>query len=181
MTVEDFKIKVLPVNNKLFRFARRLLNEREEAEDAVQEVFIKLWKHRKNLDKLDNIEAYAMRITRNHCIDKLKMKKNLSFETNDYKKETIFVNSGPDRLLELKETVGKVNTIIDTLPEQLKSIIELRDRHGYTLEEIGEIMKMNAVNVRVSLSRARKKVREVLQKTYDYGSGENTSFAQEIL
>ncbi len=81
MTVEEFEIKILPVNIKLFQFARRFLHEKEEAEDAVQEVFIKLWKHRNNLDKLENVEAYAMKITRNHCIDKLIMKKNVVFET----------------------------------------------------------------------------------------------------
>jgi len=181
MTIEEFEIKVLPVNSKLFQFARRLLYEREEAEDAVQEVFIKLWKHRKSLDKLDNIEAYAMRITRNHCLDRIKMKKNLILKTNDYKKENVINNTNPENLLELKETVNKVNKIINSLPEKQKTVIELRDRYGYTLEEIGEIMKMNAGNVRVCLSRARRKVREIIRKTYEYGSGENKRFAEEVL
>ncbi len=100
---------------------------------------------------------------------------------NEYKKTNIAVNSSPDKLLEMKETVEKLKSIIDTLPEQQKTVIELRDRDGYTFDEIAEIMKMNAVNVRVCLSRARKKVRELLQKTYEYGSGKDKRITEEIL
>jgi len=181
MTVEEFKIKVIPVNSKLYQFARRLLNNKEEAEDVVQEIFLKLWKIRDHLENLNNIEAYAMRMTRNFCIDKLKKTKTVSLETNDFKKEIGNLETAPDSQLEIKETVEKVKRIINELPEQQKTIIELRDRDGYSLKEIGEIMKMNAVNVRVSLSRARKKVKEVLTNNYDYGSGKSRNIAREVL
>lgn len=181
MTVEEFKIKVIPVNSKLYQFARRLLNNKEEAEDVVQEIFLKLWNIRDKLETLNSIEAYAMRMTRNFCIDKLKTTKTVSLETKDYKMEIANAETAPDNQLVFKETVEKVKKIINKLPEQQKTIIELRDRDGYSLQEIAEIMKMNAVNVRVNLSRARKKVKEVLINNYDYGSGKSRNIAGEVL
>ncbi|MFC2128384.1 RNA polymerase sigma factor [Bacteroidota bacterium] len=181
MTVEEFKIKVIPVNSKLYKFAIRFLFIREEAEDAVQEVFIKLWELRNDLENIENIEAYAMRMTRNLCIDKIKAKKTVSIETQNYNNKLFQLEDGPENKLILKETVEKVGRIINELPENQKTIIELRDRDGYSFEEISKIMKMSAVNVRVCLSRARRKVKEILNKTYDYGSGTDTNIAGKIL
>lgn len=75
MELEDFKIKVIPLKGKLFRFAKRLMNSREEAEDIVQEVFIRLWNRREKLDEYRSIEALAMVTTRNLCLDKIKQRK----------------------------------------------------------------------------------------------------------
>ena len=78
MTPEEFKTRLLPVKNKLFRFALSLLQNRQEAEDSVQEVYIKMWKMRNDLGKYKSTEALMMTITRNHCLDKLKSKKKQS-------------------------------------------------------------------------------------------------------
>ena len=75
MNVDDFKIKLLPAKNKLFRIALRLLNDSIEAEDAVQEVYMKLWLKRDEIDEFINPEAFAVTVTKNHCIDKLRTKK----------------------------------------------------------------------------------------------------------
>jgi len=75
MTVETFKIEVLPLKHKLYRFAKRLLKNATEAEDIVQEVFIRLWSRREKLSEYKSIEAFAMTITKNLCLDNLKSKK----------------------------------------------------------------------------------------------------------
>ena len=74
MTRQEFKTHILPIKNKLFRFSFNIVNDRAEAEDVVQEVFIKLWKQRDNIGEIKNIEAWCMRVTRNLSIDKMRSK-----------------------------------------------------------------------------------------------------------
>src|SRR5882757_10727675 len=72
MNFEMFESRVLPVKNKLFRFAFRLLGSSEEAKDVVQEVFIKIWNGRDQMEQIQNMEAWCMRITKNLSLDRLR-------------------------------------------------------------------------------------------------------------
>ena len=72
MTLEAFQNLVFPVKNKLYRFAFRLLGNNEEAKDVVQEVMIKVWSGRDQLDQVQNMEAWCMRITKNLSLDRLR-------------------------------------------------------------------------------------------------------------
>ena len=65
MVAKDFKTSVLPVSNKLLRFATHFLRDEDQARDVVQDVFLKLWQRKETLDDVENIEAFAMRMTRN--------------------------------------------------------------------------------------------------------------------
>ena len=76
MTTEEFKSEVLPVKNKLYRLALRLIGDAEEAQDIVQEIFLRLWSKREKLREYRSIEAFAMTMTRNLCLDKLKSPAN---------------------------------------------------------------------------------------------------------
>ena len=69
MVARDFKTTVLPVSKKLLRFATHFLKDEDEAHDVVQDVFLKLWQKRDTLGEIENIEAFAMRMTRNRCLD----------------------------------------------------------------------------------------------------------------
>jgi len=168
MNLEDFKRKVLPLKNKLYRFANRLLEDREEAEDMVQEVFIKLWNRRDKLDEYRSVEALAMVTIKNLCLDKLKSRKIKSERMMDLKNEMI--DSQQDQKKDLTDIIFKIHQIIQTLPEQQRLIIQLRDIEGYDFEEIAELLDMNENAVRVNLSRARKKIRESLtvSRIYEY-------------
>jgi RNA polymerase sigma-70 factor (ECF subfamily) len=64
MTTEDFKQRVLPVKDKLYRLARRILNDVEESEDVVQEVFYRLWARKDEISGYKSIEAFAMIVTK---------------------------------------------------------------------------------------------------------------------
>ena len=72
MTIQTFKSNVFPVQAKLFRLAKTMLPDEEDAEDTVQEALLKLWQNRHNLTNYRSIEALAMVITKNLCLDKLK-------------------------------------------------------------------------------------------------------------
>ena len=160
MTAEEFKFRLLPARNKLFRFALSFLSNREEAEDAVQEVYLKMWKMRDDLGKYKSPEALMMTITRNHCLDKLKTKKNKAFTLNPGRDETPGENTHD--LVEQTDMVSKVKQIIRHLPEQQRTVVHLRDVEGYAFEEITEITGYDLNYIRVNLSRGRKKIKETL-------------------
>ncbi len=169
MNSNEFKNLVLPYGKKLFHFARLLLKDDHLAQDAVQEVYLRLWNMRNELIKINNLEAFAIKIIKNWCLDRLKLKKPVFIENYttgfDHQKE----NQEPYKELERNEKIKNLYRILDTLPEQQKIVIKLRDIDGFDFEEIAEITEMNDVTIRVNLSRARKKIREELIKMDSYG------------
>ena len=154
------------MKHKLFRFAGRLLQNIPDAEDVVQEVFIRLWDRRDALKQYRSVEAFAMTIAKNLCLDRLKSKRNRQDEFTEKHEQADSLT--PYHHVEMKDSFQKVNQIIGILPEQQRMIIQLRDVEGYEYEEIEEITGMNQNAIRVNLSRARKQVRELMKKQYNY-------------
>ncbi|MDO6812466.1 RNA polymerase sigma factor [Tenacibaculum soleae] len=167
MNQSDFLKVVLPFKDKVFRLAKRLLVSREEAEDATQELIFKLWRNKEKLSGYKNVEAFAMTMTKNYCYDRLKSKQasNLTLVHSNYKeKETSL-----DKKVEHNDSVSLVHKLIEKLPEQQKTIIQLRDIEQYDFDEICKMVDMKPTAVRVALSRARKTIREQLIKQHNYG------------
>ena len=167
MTQTEFLNIVMPFKDKVFRLAKRLLVSTEEAEDATQEVLMKLWHNKAKIEEYKNVEAFSMTMTKNFCFDKLKSKQaqNLKIVHNNYEDG----NTSLQKQIELNDSVNWVARIIEDLPEQQKLIIQLRDIEEYDLDEIAEMLDMNNTAVRVTLSRARKTIREKLTNTHNYG------------
>ncbi|MCF6167070.1 sigma-70 family RNA polymerase sigma factor [Lutibacter sp.] len=167
MKQSEFLKTVMPFKDKVFRVAKRLLVSTEEAEDATQELFFKLWKNRSKLKDYKNIEAFAMTMTKNYCFDRLKSKQanNLKLIHSNYKEK----NTSLDRRMELNDSVSIVHQLIENLPEQQKLIIQLRDIEQYEFVEIAEMLNLQPTAIRVTLSRARKTIREQLIKQHNYG------------
>ncbi|KAB1156290.1 RNA polymerase sigma factor [Flavobacterium luteum] len=167
MNQNEFVLLIAPFKDKVFRLAKRLLISTEEAEDATQEVLVKLWSKDESLNKYTSVEAFAMTITKNYCLDQLKSKRagNLKIV------HTNFADSEPrlDKKVEDRDSLNWVEKIIDQLPEQQRLIIQLRDIEQYEFEEIAKILVMNETAIRVALSRARKTIREFMIKTHSYG------------
>jgi RNA polymerase sigma-70 factor (ECF subfamily) len=163
----EFINHVKPFKDKMFRLAKRLLVSTEEAEDATQEVLVKLWNKNHVLEQYTSSEAYAMTITKNHCLDVLKSKRatNLQIVHNNY----IENGSSLQQKVEDSDSWNWVEKWINELPEQQKLIIQMRDIEQYEFAEIAEIMEMNEATIRVALSRARKTIREKLTNTHNYG------------
>ncbi len=166
MKSSEFKLLVLPHSSRLYRMAFRLMNNREEAEDIVQEVYVKLWGMRKELSNYNSLEALAVRITRNLCLDNLRRRKvNQNAMKAEQMKEAMHSVS-PAEQLEKKEEAEMIHTLIAALPEPQRSLVHLRHLEGKEYEEISEMVNMNVNAIRVSISRARKQMREMLEKQY---------------
>ncbi len=166
MKQKEFLTTVLPFKDKLYRLAKRLLVSSEEAEDAVQEVFLKLWNGKQKIKNYKNPEAFAITMTKNYCLDRLKSKQagNLKIVHSNYQN-----SENIEKAVEANDGVSLVFKIMETLPEQQRMILQLRDVEQFEFAEIAEMLESNETAVRVALSRARKTVREQLIKQYNYG------------
>ncbi|WPY97486.1 sigma-70 family RNA polymerase sigma factor [Christiangramia sp. OXR-203] len=162
-----FLSHINPVKDKIYRLALRLLTSRDAAEDATQEVILKLWSRKNKIKHYANVEAFAMTVTKNYCLDQLKLKQNnnLRIVHQNYESKQIPLHTE----IELNDEMQWLGRIVDSLPEQQKLIFQLRDVEQYDYDEIAKITNMNQTAIRVSLSRARKAIREKLIKKHNYG------------
>lgn len=159
MIAKDFKTNVLPVSKKLLRFATHFLKDEDEAKDVVQDVFLKLWQKRDELEEIENIEAFAMRMTKNRCIDAVRANKSVPIDAETDRKlkaKTVDVHSQ----FEFTESANQIKILINKLPDLQRTVMQMRDVEQMTYEEIAEVTELNANAIRVNLSRARKKVRD---------------------
>jgi len=170
MDLKTFTQRVLPSQGRLFRLAKLFLRNREEAEDTLQEVLLKLWTHRQQLESYQSVEAFAVQMTRNLCLDKLKSK-SYQTTTGDLDLHDVSTDSiSPYQQTELADSAALMRQLIEALPEQQKLILHLRDVEEYSFEEIQEVTGMTVNNIRVILSRARKEVRDGYLKANKYES-----------
>ena len=160
MTHAEFKKRFLPLQSMLFREAYRLLCDKFEAEDAVQNLYMKLWEQREELKSLVSPEAYCRKILKNICIDRwryLKMRED-DVLVND---EILACDDPPN--IEMREGEQCIKDFIRRLPDLQRRVMEMR-MNGCEFEEIESVTGLSAVNIRVIVSRVRKRIRELYNK-----------------
>lgn len=163
----EFINLVQPFKDKLYRLAHRLLVSAEEAEDVTQEMLLRLWTKKEILNQYKSVEAFAMTMTKNYCLDQLKSKRasHLKIEKADFVDNSTQLSNQ----LESNDSLNWIDKIMKQLPEQQKLVIQLRDIEQYDFNTIAEMLDMNETAVRVTLSRARKTIREKMLKAHEYG------------
>ena len=167
--MDAIKELITPIQDKLFRFALRMVGSVEEAEDVVQEVWIKLWKQKDYLDKIQNVEAWCMQLTRNISIDHLRSKHRRTegldgvrqFESHDHT---------PDLALSKKDLFQRIQHMMNDLPEQQRDVMHLRDIEGYAYQEIGHMLNLSLNQVKLNLFRARTTIRKQIEQLQAYDS-----------
>ncbi len=166
MSQQLYKQQILPIRSQLQYVAMRMLGDEQDAEDAVQEVLLKLWQNVDSLSNYNNVAAFATTVLKNHCLDKIKLRKNNEpLDVLTHNESTI---DNPYLLLERKSNDELIKAIVANLPELQRIILRMKDIEDYDIEEIAEITGSKVDAVRMNLSRARKKVRdEFLRITED--------------
>jgi RNA polymerase sigma-70 factor (ECF subfamily) len=162
MDDHQFKEKVLPLSHRLFGLCVKIIGNNDEAKDALQDIFVKLWTSRDSLESIKNIEAYAVTITRNYCLDKLRLRKeNISIE-----KIYLYDDSEDQVSLEYTENykLNLINSALTELTPIQQKVFVMRDIERMSFEEISINLGITEENIRVSLSRSRKKLRELVKE-----------------
>ena len=163
MPASLFKQLLLPLYPRLQRVALRLLGNAEDAEDMVQEVYMKLWSKRDALPDVQDVEAYCVTLTKNMCIDRLRIAEADKADVDEVP-TMLAATDDVEAQVERHDAVEQVQRIIGTLPEHQQQVITLRDMEDCSFEEIAEQTGLTAVNVRMLLSRARRTIRERFKK-----------------
>ena len=169
MNLEAFQNRVLPAKNKLYRFALKFLGNEEEAKDVVQEVFVRVWNGRHQMNEVQNWEAWCMRITKNLSLDRIR---SMSRKQTQPIEEVYHIRQdslSPHESAVIQESMNQIDRFIAGLPEKQRQVIRLRDVEGYSYNEICEILELDMNQVKVNLFRARNAVREKITKINAYG------------
>lgn len=153
----NFDELVSGLQSKLYRFALRITGHTAEAEDVVQEVFIKLWNHRQDWENLRNAEAWCMHLTRNLSIDRYRKYQR----QQDLLQQNVHLqrNVSPEEQ-HAQEAMDQIRQCMLQLPEKQRLIMHLRDIEGLSYEEISDTLEIPLDQVKVYLHRARQKIKE---------------------
>ena len=140
--------------------ARYILKDDQEAEDATQDAFVKLWHHQHKIDQ-ELVKPWLMKVTRNGCLDRLRRRRNnVEFEESHMAEEA----SGPSDDLASGELGGWLKRAIEGLKEPYRSLVVLRDVHHHSYEDVAGMLELSLSQVKVYLHRARKELREQLSE-----------------
>lgn len=161
MNQETFRSTVFVLKDEMYRFAKRFLVSSDEAEDLVQDLMLKFWQKKDELQNL-NLKSYVLKCVKNECLNKLKhesVKQNFAdFQLHRSELYQMETNN-------LRE---KIISFINQLPEKQKMVIHLKDVEEYDVGEISEMLEMEENAVRVNLMRARQKVKEQITNLMNY-------------
>ena len=168
MMLETFKSDILPIKNKLYRYAYSILVDHDLSKDVVQETMIKVWEKREELSSIKNKEAWCITIARNFSLDKLRSRhhQTLNMEMG-YDKEND--HPSPYMVTEIGDTMEILKGIVKNLPFKQKEVFQLRDIEGLSYQEISEITGFGLSDVKISIFRARQTIRNVLSRIQKHG------------
>ena len=156
MDSAQFNNQVVTLSDKFFRLAKSILRNTDAAQDAVQDLIMKLWEKRSVLDEVENIPAFSMRSMRNLCLDTIRKNR----DETELPPELEYFELSPHQQIEQKDMASRIKLMIDNLPELQRTIIRMRDVEGMELSEIAYITTLTENAVSVNLSRARQKIRD---------------------
>ena len=168
----SFFNQIEEIRNKIFRITKRILVSQEEAEDATQEVIVKLWQmDESKRNGFKSLEAYSVTMAKNYCLDRLKSKQaqNLSLD----ERYSGSVSDSLTKKIEQRDDLNWVGKLIDELPEKERMIIQLREIEQYNFDEIAAILNLPEGTIRVYLSRIRKKLRKQFLDIQNHGIKSN--------
>lgn len=151
------------IRPRLLSKANAMLGDSDEAQDALQEAFCKLWGRRKSITSVQQAEGLSVTTLKNTCIDNIRRRNAIQLESVDMSiKDVDKAVDESDDTSEVLQTVEKL--IASELTERQRRILYLRDKAGAEISEIAEEYGLSEANVRLILSRARKTVRECYMK-----------------
>ena len=154
MTDARFHTVWIPLQERFYRVAYYILEDRADALDAVQDLYVKLWNRRSSLDLVRNPAAYGALLMRNLCIDRIRRLAPSEALTDDLPGK-----EPPDEELIRKESLGNLLRSMETLPDSQRNLLTLHVLQGKSYDEIAAETGLSPLNIRVQVSLARKKLK----------------------
>ena len=155
MTDARFHTVWIPLQERFYRVAYFILEDRADALDAVQDLYMKLWMMRESLDLVRNPGAYGALLMRNLCIDRIRR-----LTPADPLPIDLPGKEPPDEELIRKESLGALLRAMDTLPDSQRNLMNLHILQGKSYDEIAAETGLSPLNIRVQVSLARKRLKQ---------------------
>ena len=158
--MNDIKEIWLPLSERFYRVAYHILESQEDAEDAVQDLYLKLIKTPGKLSNIQDPAAYGITMLRNICIDTIRRReKRRSEELHEYMIADV---SSPDKTMTEKDKLRILIHEIDKLPQKQSMVLKMRTIEGLEYDKISQRTGLSQVNIRVLISIARKTLKKNL-------------------
>lgn len=159
MTARQFTDTFMPLREPLYRVAYYILESGQDAEDALQDLYVRLWNSRETLDGIINPRAYCMMMMKNECIDRIRrtrMSDVLAEQVGAMAEDCDLLRS-----LEAKDRLERVMEAMERLTDSERDVLRMRAIDDLSYDEMSERTGMSNLTLRVLLSRARRKIRNV--------------------
>lgn len=173
MTEDEFIVLVRKHQDRIYRHAFYLLKNSEDAKDMTQETFIRAWQHRTKI-RQKTAHSWLLKCVQNLCFNQLKRRKfQVHLSEEDEEGETLEMllhehsfqsNPTPDEIAIKQELKQLVHRAIEELPPNLRSLVVMRELEEMSYKEIAEVLKQPENTVKSNIFRARKKLREILNR-----------------
>lgn len=169
--VAAFEELVEGYQKKIFNLAYRIIGNYDDAGDMAQEALIRIYRSIANFKEQSSFSTWIYRITTNVCLDEIRKRKNkkvisldeeIRMEDGEMKRQFMSDDIQPDAAAEQKELRTMVNNAINSLPEDQRLVITLRDIQGLSYDEISTVLDCPAGTVKSRISRARQALKNVL-------------------
>lgn len=158
--------KILPASDGMYRYALSIVNEPETARDIVQDCLTKIWSIRKELSKIEKVNAWTFRIVRNRCIEVLRRNR---YTDLDEKVVNMWYPGSAEQDTINDDFMSWMDQVLKTLPNKQQEVFHLREVEDMSYQDIAETCGLTESDVKVNIHRARKKVKEFMHKIDAYG------------
>jgi RNA polymerase sigma-70 factor (ECF subfamily) len=181
---EEYSRLVDAYYSKIYRLAIRMLNQQQDAEDVLQETFLKAYRGLKSFDGRSKISTWLFRIATNEALMVIRRKHpemvsiDEPVETEEGEQEPLQIIDWcclPEEELLSEETRERLDAAVQKLPERLRVVFLLRDMNDLSTHETAEVLGLSDTAVKTRLSRARLRLREELSMYF----GERKNYLRE--
>ncbi len=159
MTEYEFDQFVISQSNRLFGFCFKIVGNSDDAKDILQDIFTVLWQRRNKVADIQNVSAFVTTMARNKCIDYIRKNQAMAKQRNAMELNPEPEATGGDNE---EEKLALVHFAMKELPLLQQQVLLMRDFQGLEFVAIAEELNLSQENVRMTLSRARKKVKEII-------------------
>ncbi len=162
----DFEQRISPHIEPLFRLACRLTNDPLDAEELVQEVLVKLYPRRHELEQIEQVRPWVSRVLYRMFVDKWRRRRLEPLNESELGEDQDLDREGdqlsPEDYLQMRTEVSDVQDALDQLSEEHRTLILMHDVEGYTLVELETILEVPLGTLKSRVHRARARLRKLL-------------------
>jgi RNA polymerase sigma-70 factor, ECF subfamily len=154
-------------HDRIYRYVLSLVKDPAEAEDLIQDTFLRAYRHGDSLRDPEAVRGWLYRIATHVCLDRLRQRKPLvsldSEDDEDCVAPPVSESPSPLEISERKETGACVQRCLDFLPDKYRAVILLHEAHSLTAPEIADLLGVPVTTVKIRLYRARRKLHQVME------------------